>query len=109
MVFPRWTRAQKRQEETGEVPDYELWTAASGIRTGEVGYITERPKCDQAGRNWERYCNAEYDEAFNLSQSPASEEERLEGYYKMAELFNQDVLRIPLFVVPETIQLLLVM
>jgi len=88
-----------RQEETGEVPDYELWTAASGIRTGEVGYITERPKCDQGGRNWERYCNPEYDEAFNLSQSPASEEERLEGYYKMADLFHEDVLRIPLFIV----------
>lgn len=85
-------------EETGEIPEYELWTAASGIRTGEVGYITERPKCDQGGRNWERYCNPDYDEAFDLSQSPASEEERLEGYYAMAEIFREDVLRIPLFV-----------
>ena len=88
-----------QHEETGEIPEYELWTAASGIRTGEVGYITERPKCDQGGRNWERYCNPEYDEAFELSQSPASEEERLEGYNKMADLFNQDALRIPIFIV----------
>ena len=82
----------------GIVPEYELWTAASGIRTGEVGYITERPKCDQGGRNWERYCDPAYDEAFDLSQSPASAEERLVGYRTMADLFYQDVLRIPLFV-----------
>jgi peptide/nickel transport system substrate-binding protein len=82
----------------GVVPEYELWTAASGIRTGEVGYITERPKCDQGGRNWERFCDPAYDEAFNLSQSPASEAERLTGYQTMAQVFYDGVLRIPLYV-----------
>ncbi|MDZ7799964.1 MAG: ABC transporter substrate-binding protein [Trueperaceae bacterium] len=86
-------------DENGGYPDYELWTAASGIRTGEVGYITERPKCDQGGRNWERYCNPDYDEAFETSQAPLPEEERLEGYRTMAELFHNDALRIPLFVI----------
>lgn len=86
-------------EANGGYPEYQLWTAASGIRTGEVGYITERPKCDQGGRNWERYCNPDYDEAFETSQAPISEEERLEGYRTMARLFHNDALRIPLFVI----------
>ena len=39
------------------VPKYQGWTAGEGIRTGEIGYITERPKCDQGARGWERHCD----------------------------------------------------
>ncbi len=81
-----------------KVPSYQGFVVNDGIRTGEVGYITERPKCDQGARGYERYCNPEFDEAFNLSQSPASVEERLVGYKRMAELFFEDVMRLPLFV-----------
>ncbi len=80
------------------VPGYQGFVLASGIRTGEVGYITEQPKCDQGARGWERYCNPDYDDAFSLSQSTAPEEERLEGYRRIAELFYEDVMRLPIFV-----------
>lgn len=86
-------------EEDGTIPSYMLWTAASGIRTGEVGYILERPMTNQGSRNWGRYNNPEYDFAFNRSQAPGTDEERLVGYHTMADLFHFDVLRIPVFVI----------
>lgn len=86
-------------EEEGVIPPYMLWTAASGIRTGEVGYILERPKTDQGFRNYERYNNPEYDFAFEASQAPGTDEERLIAYHTMADLFHFDVLRIPIFVI----------
>ena len=76
---------------------------AKAIRTGEVGYITERPKCDQGSRGWERFCDPEYDEAFALSQSTASLEERLEGYETMAQIFMDNQLRLPIYVIQSNI------
>ncbi|EAR51041.1 oligopeptide ABC transporter substrate-binding protein [Oceanicola granulosus HTCC2516] len=91
-------QATAHHEDSAMVPEYQGFVLGSGIRTGEVGYITERPKCDQGPRGYGRYCNPEYDEAFNLSQSPASVEERLVGYERMAEIFHDDAIRLPLFV-----------
>lgn len=90
--------ARAHTEDPSQIPDYQGFVLASGIRTGEVGYIMERPKCDQGARGYERYCNPEYDEAFDLSQSTASVEERLAGYERMAQIFEEDVLRLPVFV-----------
>ena len=90
--------AKAHAEDPSQIPPYQGFVLASGIRTGEVGYIMERPKCDQGARGYERYCNPAYDEAFDLSQSTASVEERLVGYKKMAEIFEEDVIRLPVFV-----------
>lgn len=90
--------AREHTEDPTQIPPYQGFVLASGIRTGEVGYITERPKCDQGARGYERYCNPEYDEAFDLSQSTGTVEERLVGYQRMAEIFYEDVIRLPIFV-----------
>ena len=90
--------ARLHTEDPSQIPGYQGFVVNDGIRTGEVGYITERPKCDQGARGYERYCNQEFDDAFNLSQSPVSVEERLVGYQRMAEIFYEDVMRLPLFV-----------
>lgn len=95
--------AGKNVADPNYIPNYQGFVVGDGIRTGEVGYITERPKCDQGARGWERYCDEEFDEAFDLSQSTASVEEREVGYRKMAELFERDVMRLPLFVINQNI------
>ena len=89
----------RAHDEEGIIPSYMTWTAASGIRTGEIGYITERAKTDQGFRNYTRYNNPEFDLAFNRSQAPGTDEERLVGYHTMADLFHFDVIRIPIFVI----------
>ncbi len=90
--------ARAHTEDPTKIPPYQGFVLADGIRTGEVGYITERPKCDQGQRGYERYCNPDFDAAFDLSQSTAPIEERLKGYKRMAEIFEEDVMRLPLFV-----------
>jgi ABC-type transport system substrate-binding protein len=85
-------------KESGEVGDHTAWASGSGIRTGEVGYLMNRPLCQQTSRAWFLLdCYPEYDEAFALSQSPAPVEERLEGYRVMGELTQEWQHRIPLF------------
>lgn len=76
----------------------EMWTTGSGIRTGEVGYLQNRPLCFQTTRAWYGIpCTPEYDEAFALSQSPAMLDERLEGYRIMGEYNKLWQHRHPLF------------
>jgi peptide/nickel transport system substrate-binding protein len=83
---------------SGEVGDHTAWASGSGIRTGEVGYLMNRPLCQQTSRAWFLLdCYPEYDEAFALSQSPAPIEERLEGYRVMGEFTKEWQHRIPLF------------
>jgi peptide/nickel transport system substrate-binding protein len=95
--------AAKNVEDPSYIPAYQAWTAGEGIRTGEVGYITERPKCDQGSRGWERFCDPEYDEAFALSQSTAPMEERMAGYERLAEIFKENQLRLPMYVIQSNI------
>lgn len=95
--------AAKNVDDPSDIPTYQGWTSGSGIRTGEVGYILERPKCDQGSRGWERFCDPAYDEAFALSQSTASLEERLEGYETMAQIFMDNQLRLPIYVIQSNI------
>jgi len=91
--------AGKHEADHTHVPRYQAWTAGEGIRTGEVGYITERPKCDQGFRNWERFCDPAYDEAFERSQSPAPMHERLEGYAALNAVLREQAIRLPIFVI----------
>lgn len=85
-------------KESGEVGDHTAWASGSGIRTGEVGYLMNRPLCEQTSRAWFLLdCYPEYDEAFALSQSPAPVAERLEGYRVMGEFTKEWQHRIPLF------------
>ena len=91
--------AGKHEEDPSYVPGYQAWTAGEGIRTGEIGYITERPKCDQGARGWERHCNPVFDAGFNLSQSPAPLDERLNGYAAVNAVFFESAIRLPVFVV----------
>ena len=91
--------AAKHEEDPARVPSYQAWTAGEGIRTGEIGYITERPKCDQGSRGWERHCDPAFDAAFNLSQSPASLDERLEGYAALNAVLFESTIRLPVFVI----------
>ena len=93
------SEAGDHEEDSTNLPDYQGFMLASGIRTGEVGYILGRPQCDSGNRNHERHCNPEYDEAFALSQSTASPEERLEGFEVMARIFEEEVLRLPIYVI----------
>ncbi len=90
--------ATAHEEDSSHVPDYQGFMLASGIRTGEVGYILGRPQCDQVERNHHRFCDPEYDEAFQVSQSTAPDEERMEGYETMARIFEEEVLRLPLYI-----------
>ncbi len=91
--------AAKHEADPSHVPNYQAWTAGEGIRTGEIGYITERPKCDQGARGWERYCNPVYDAGFNLSQSPAPLDKRLEGYAALNAVLYESAIRLPVFVI----------
>ena len=91
--------ARKHEADPSYIPEYQAWIAGEGIRTGEVGYITERPKCDQRERGWERHCDPAFDAGFELSQSPGSEEERLRGYAAMNAVFHEAQFRLPVFVV----------
>ncbi len=91
--------AAKHEEDPSHVPSYQAWTAGEGIRTGEIGYITERPKCDQGFRGWERHCDPAFDAAFSLSQSPAPLEERLEGYAALNAVLFESTIRLPVFVI----------
>lgn len=98
--FARLTdEARRHAEDPTNVPGYQAWTAGEGIRTGEIGYITERPKCDQGERGWERYCDPAFDAGFDLSQSPVSLEERLEGYSVINQGLFESAIRLPVFVV----------
>jgi len=98
--FARLTdEAGHHAEDPTHVPGYQAWTAGEGIRTGEIGYITERPKCDQGERGWERYCDPAFDAGFDLSQSPVSLEGRLRGYAVINEGFFESAIRLPVFVV----------
>ncbi len=98
--FARLTdEARRHQADPTQVPSYQAWTAGEGIRTGEIGYITERPKCGQGERGWERYCDPAFDEGFDLSQSPVSLDERLEGYAVINQGFFESAIRLPVFVV----------
>ncbi|MEX2500810.1 MAG: ABC transporter substrate-binding protein [Trueperaceae bacterium] len=88
----------ERWAENREVSDHTLWASGSGIRTGEVGYLSNRPLCQQTTRNWFVLdCNPEYDEAFAQSQAPISMEERVAGYERMGEIIKEWQHRIPLF------------
>jgi len=91
--------ARRHAEEPARVPPYQAWTAGEGIRTGEIGYITERPKFDQGERGWERHCDPAFDAGFDLSQSPVSLEERLQGYAAINRGFFESAIRLPVFVV----------
>ena len=98
--FARLTdEAGRNAEDPTHIPGYQAWTAGEGIRTGEIGYITERPKCDQGERGWERHCDPAFDAGFDLSQLPVSLEERLEGYAVINESFYEGAIRLPVFVV----------
>jgi peptide/nickel transport system substrate-binding protein len=98
--FARLTdEARRHAADPTRIPSYQAWTAGEGIRTGEIGYITERPKCDQGERGWERYCDPAFDAGFDLSQSPVSLEERLRGYAVINEGFLEGAIRLPVFVV----------
>lgn len=93
----RWTNE-------GLPPETEMWTTASGIRTGEVSYLMNRPMCFQTVRNWYAItCTPEYDEAFAITQSPAPLEERLAAYEVMGELTREFMHRHPLFHVQSNI------
>jgi peptide/nickel transport system substrate-binding protein len=93
-----------RWKNEGLPPLTEMWTTGSGIRTGEVGYLQNRPLCFQTVRAWYAIdCTPEYDEAFALSQSPAPLEERLEGYRVMGEYIKLWQHRHPLFHVQSNI------
>ncbi|MGI9625773.1 MAG: ABC transporter substrate-binding protein [Longimicrobiales bacterium] len=91
--------AGRHEADPTHVPRYQAWTAGEGIRTGEIGYITERPKCDQGFRNWERFCDPAYDEAFERAQSPAPLDERLEGYAGLNDILREQSIRLPIFVI----------
>ncbi len=91
--------ASKHEQDPSHVPNYQAWIVGEGIRTGEIGYITERPKCDQGERGWERHCNPVFDAGFAASQQPTSVEERLEGYAAMNQVFFESTIRLPVFVV----------
>jgi peptide/nickel transport system substrate-binding protein len=91
--------AARHEDDASTVPRYQAWTAGEGIRTGEIGYITERPKCDQGFRNWERYCNPDYDDAFELAQSTAAMEDRLRGYAAVNAILRESAIRLPVFVI----------
>ncbi len=93
-----------RWKNEGLPAETEMWTTGSGIRTGEVGYLQNRPLCFQTTRAWYGIpCTPEYDEAFALSQSPAPLEERLEGYRIMGEYNKLWQHRHPLFHVQSNI------
>jgi peptide/nickel transport system substrate-binding protein len=93
-----------RWKEQGLPPETEMWTTASGIRTGEVGYLQNRPLCFQTIRAWYAIdCTPEYDEAFAISQSPAPLEERVAAYNVMGEFNKQWQHRHPLFHVQSNI------
>ncbi len=84
--------------ESREVPDHMLWSSAAGIRTGEVGYLLNRPMCHQTTRNWGLVdCNPDYDEAFLASQAPLPMDEREAAYERMGEILQEWQQRIPLF------------
>ena len=91
--------AGRHEADPTHVPRYQAWTAGEGIRTGEIGYITERPKCDQGFRNWERFCDPAYDVAFERSQSPAPMDGRLEGYAELNAVLREQAIRLPIFVI----------
>lgn len=92
------TNAAIAWKENGEIGDHTAWASGSGIRTGEVGYLMNRPLCEQTSRAWFLLdCYPEYDEAFALSQSPAPVAERLEGYRVMGEFTREWQHRIPIF------------
>jgi len=91
--------ASKHEDDPAHIPNYQAWTAGEGIRTGEIGYITERPKCDQGARGWERFCDPAFDAGFNLSQSPVALAERMKGYASLNAAFFESAIRLPLFVV----------
>ena len=90
--------ASKHEKDPSHVPNYQAWTAGEGIRTGEIGYITERPKCDQGSRGWERHCDPAFDAGFNLSQSPAPLNERLKGYRALNAVLFESTIRLPIYV-----------
>ncbi|MBA2668246.1 MAG: hypothetical protein H0U69_14570 [Trueperaceae bacterium] len=93
-----------RWKQEGLPPLTEMWTTGSGIRTGEVGYLQNRPLCFQTVRAWYAIdCTPEYDEAFAISQSPASLEERLAAYEVMGEYNKLWQHRHPLFHVQSNI------
>jgi peptide/nickel transport system substrate-binding protein len=93
-----------RWKEQGLPPLTEMWTTGSGIRTGEVGYLQNRPLCFQTTRAWYAIdCTPEYDEAFAISQSPAPLEERLAAYEVMGEFNKLWQHRHPLFHVQSNI------
>ena len=91
--------AAKHEADPAHQPRYQAWTAAEGIRTGEIGYITERPKCDQGARGWERFCDPEFDAGFNLSQAPLALEDRLEGYMTVNRVLYESAIRLPVYVI----------
>lgn len=93
-----------RWKEENLPPLTEMWTTGSGIRTGEVGYLQNRPLCFQTVRAWYAIdCTPEYDEAFAVSQSPAPLEERLAAYEVMGEFNKLWQHRHPLFHVQSNI------
>jgi len=91
--------AARHEDDPSYRPRYQAWTAGEGIRTGEIGYITERPKCDQGFRNWERFCDPAYDAAFERSQSAAPLDERLRGYAALNAVLHERAIRLPVFVI----------
>ncbi len=84
--------------ENRTVPTHSMWTSAAGIRTGEVGYLMNRPMCEQTVRNWTMIeCTPEYDEAFARSQMPLSIEERQAAYEVLGEWTAEWQARVPIF------------
>lgn len=81
-----------------QVPSHTMWISAAGIRTGEVGYLMNRPMCHQTIRNWSMIaCTPEYDQAFITSQSPAPLDERVAAYQVMGEYTEEWQHRVPIF------------
>lgn len=60
-------------------------------------------QCDQGSRGWERFCDPAYDAAFDLSQSTAPLEERMAGYDDIAQIFMDQQLRLPVYVIQNNI------
>ena len=80
------------------VPTHTMWTSGAGIRTGEVGYLMNRPMCHQTIRNWTMIeCTPEYDEAFVRSQMPLPIEEREAAYEVLGEWTKEWQARLPIF------------
>ncbi|CAN5660286.1 ABC transporter substrate-binding protein [soil metagenome] len=90
--------------ENRTVPSHSMWTSAAGIRTGEVGYLMNRPKCEQTIRNWTMIeCTPEYDEAFARSQMPLDLDERQTAYEVLGQYTMEWQARVPLFHVQSNI------